>query len=135
MPAGPRWCTGTTWRSPPSSSVEKAADLNMLDAVNKAEQAQDVAALMADIGHRARAAALTLANARPDDKNRALMQAASQIRASAAAILAANALDVADAQARGTKGAFIDRLVLDAGRLEAVARAVEDIAGLADPVG
>ena len=57
------------------------------------------------------------------------MQAAAAIRAPAAAILAANASDVADAQARGTKGAFLDRLMLDAGRLEAMARRrLEDIA-------
>ncbi len=112
----------------------------MLDTVSKDEHpqdvaAQDVAALMADIGHRARAAARTLANARPDDKNRALMQAAAAIRASAPAILAANASDVADAQARGTKGAFLDRLMLDAGRLEGIAAALEDVARLPDPVG
>ncbi|WP_460449624.1 glutamate-5-semialdehyde dehydrogenase [Alsobacter sp. SYSU BS001988] len=110
----------------------------MLQSARRAdgqEPAADVAATMASLGRRARAAARRLATSPSSARNAALQAGAAAIRASAADILAANALDMADAQARGTKGAFIDRLALDAGRLEAVARAVEDIAALADPVG
>ncbi|WP_371875826.1 glutamate-5-semialdehyde dehydrogenase [Alsobacter metallidurans] len=108
-----------------------------MQSIRKAEDqaAADVAALMADVGRRARAAARRLATCSPQLKNDALLAGAAALRADSAAILAANALDVADAQARGTKGSFIDRLVLDPTRLEAIAVAVEEIAALADPVG
>src|SRR5690606_3126400 len=51
------------------------------------------------------------------------------------AILAANAEDVAGAQARGVKGSFLDRLVLDDARIEAMARGLEEVAALPDPIG
>jgi glutamate-5-semialdehyde dehydrogenase len=106
----------------------------MLQAVQKADGAE-IATLMQEIGRRARTAARALATAPSAAKDKALRAGAAAIRAASAGILAANAQDVADAQARGTKGAFIDRLMLDPARLEAVARAVEDIAALPDPVG
>ncbi len=106
----------------------------MLDAVRTTE-ADAVTTLMLDIGRRARDAARLLATAPAAAKDAALRAGAAAIRRHADAILAANARDVADAAARGTKGAFLDRLTLDAKRLEAVAAAVEDIAALPDPVG
>ena len=57
------------------------------------------------------------------------------MRDSADAILAANARDVAEAKAKGQNAAFIDRLTLDAKRIEAMARGVEEVAALPDPVG
>ncbi len=95
----------------------------------------DVPALMAELGRRARAAARQVALAKADDKNAALRAMAACIRARADAILAANAEDLADATAKGQSGAFIDRLVLDPNRLEAIAGAVESIAALPDPIG
>jgi len=92
-------------------------------------------ARMLDIGRRARAAARSLALAPPETKNAALRAAAAALRASAETILAANAADVADAVARGTAASFVDRLTLDPKRLEAIASALEDVAGLSDPVG
>ena len=106
----------------------------MLQGVRKTE-GEDVAHTMADLGRRARAAARRLATCPPDAKNKALLAGAAALRADAGAILAANREDVADAEARGTKGAFIDRLVLNPERLEGIANAVEDIAALPDPVG
>jgi glutamate-5-semialdehyde dehydrogenase len=50
-------------------------------------------------------------------------------------ILARNAEDVAEARSRGQSAALVDRLVLDAPRLEGVAGAIEAVAGLPDPVG
>ncbi len=91
--------------------------------------------LMLDIGRRARAAARALALAPAERKNAALRAAAAALRASAHKILAANAADVADAEARGTAASFLDRLRLDPKRLEAIAAAVEDVAGLPDPIG
>jgi glutamate-5-semialdehyde dehydrogenase len=90
---------------------------------------------MADLGRRARAAARQVALASAEDKNAALHAMAACIRTRADAILAANAEDLADATAKGQSGAFIDRLILNPERLEAVADAVESIAALPDPVG
>ncbi|MFO1151525.1 MAG: glutamate-5-semialdehyde dehydrogenase [Alsobacter sp.] len=106
----------------------------MLQSVRRSE-GEDVAALMTEIGRRARAAARRLATCPAPAKDAALRAAADAIRADAAHILAENARDVAEATARGTKGSFVDRLVLDPARLEGVAKAVADIAALADPVG
>jgi glutamate-5-semialdehyde dehydrogenase len=90
---------------------------------------------MADLGRRARAAARRMALASAEEKNAALRAMAACIRAHERAILAANAEDLAEARAKEQTGAFIDRLVLDPQRLEAVAGAVESIADLPDPVG
>ncbi len=91
--------------------------------------------LMVKIGRRARAAARVLGNASTEQKNQALLAAADVLRQRASDILAANALDRADAEIKGVKGSFLDRLKLDAARLDAIAQAVVDIAALNDPVG
>ncbi len=100
-----------------------------------ADAPTDVEALMADIGVRARAAAAVLATAPPDQINAGLRAMAAQLRARTQRILAANAEDVATAEAKGEAPAFIDRLRLDAGRLEGVAAGLDDIAALDTPVG
>lgn len=94
-----------------------------------------VEADMLVLGKAAKRAARAIALAPSDVKRAALKAAAAQIRAREAEILTANALDVADAKARGTAGSFIDRLELNASRIEAMARGVEDVAELPDPVG
>jgi glutamate-5-semialdehyde dehydrogenase len=98
-------------------------------------EAIDVAAVMVRLGAAARAAAHELAQSSGDSRNAALRAAAAEIRARKADILAANARDVAAAEARGTKGSFIDRLVLDDKRIEAMAGGLETVAGLPDPLG
>jgi glutamate-5-semialdehyde dehydrogenase len=95
----------------------------------------ELAATMAEIGRRARAAAAALALAPADVKVAALRAAAAAVRSRANEILAANAKDVAEANAAGIGGALVDRLALDPKRLEAVAKGLEDIAALPDPVG
>ncbi|MPR06952.1 glutamate-5-semialdehyde dehydrogenase [Microvirga tunisiensis] len=90
---------------------------------------------MADLGRRVRAAARQVALASAEGKNAALHAMAACIRTRADAILAANAEDLADARAKGPSGAFIDRLILNPERLDAIADAVESIAALPDPVG
>jgi glutamate-5-semialdehyde dehydrogenase len=95
----------------------------------------ELAATMAEIGRRARAAAAALALAPADVKVAALRAAAAAVRSQANEILAANAKDVAEANAAGIGGALVDRLALDPKRLEAVAKGLEDIAALPDPVG
>jgi len=94
-----------------------------------------VANLMQGIGLQARAAASILALATTLQKNRALLAAAAALRAHLPKILAANAIDMRDATERGTAGALLDRLLLDDQRIEAMARGLEDIERLADPIG
>jgi glutamate-5-semialdehyde dehydrogenase len=95
----------------------------------------DVAAIMADIGRRARAAARTLALAPAETKNAALTAMAAAVRADRAAILAVNRRDVAAMREAGQAGSFIDRSTLEDGRVEAIARSLEEVAALPDPVG
>ncbi len=94
-----------------------------------------VETVMADLGRRARAAARALAIAPTAAKNAALAAMAAEIRAATPAILAANAADVADGRVKGLSGSFIDRLILDEKRIDAMAKGLEDIAALPDPVG
>lgn len=95
----------------------------------------NVTDMMIDIGERAQAAARALAKTAPESKTRALEAAAAAIRANAETIKATNAIDMEAAEARGTKGSFLDRLLLNDERIEAMAKGLEDIAALADPVG
>ncbi len=99
------------------------------------QETEGTAALMAELGRKARASARRVALASDAQKSAALRAAAAEIRRAAAQILAANALDVADARARGTAASFLDRLTLDPQRIEAMARGVDEIAALPDPVG
>ena len=95
----------------------------------------DVAAVMRDVGRRARAASRKLALASREAKDVALVAAGRRLRETEAEVLAANAADVAAAEAAGVVGSFIDRLKLDHARLAGVAEGLETVAGLADPVG
>ncbi len=95
----------------------------------------DLAALMSALGRRARAAARAVALAPTSQRNDALLAMAAALRARQSPILAANALDLAEARAAGQTPAFIDRLLLDPGRLSAVAEAVASVAALPDPLG
>jgi glutamate-5-semialdehyde dehydrogenase len=92
-------------------------------------------AVMAALGRAARAAAHALSLASSKQKNLAIHKAADRMRACAADILAANARDMAAAKANGTASAFLDRLALDSARVEAMAKGLDDIAALPDPVG
>ncbi|MBP0437735.1 glutamate-5-semialdehyde dehydrogenase [Tianweitania sediminis] len=101
----------------------------------KALEVSDVAALMADLGCRARAASQILAIAAPEAKREALLAAARFVRDGAAVILEANEIDLANAQDAGLSAASIDRLTLDPTRIAAMAAGMEAIAELKDPVG
>ncbi|MBT3238741.1 MAG: glutamate-5-semialdehyde dehydrogenase [Rhodospirillaceae bacterium] len=95
----------------------------------------DIAALMQGMGKAAKAAASELASASTAAKNTALTESAKALRDSKAAILDANAKDMAAGEKKGLKGSFLDRLMLDDGRIEAMAAGLQAIAELADPVG
>ncbi len=97
--------------------------------------ATDIAQAMDALGRDAAAAAGVLALASAETKNLALAKIAAALRARAPEILAANARDMEAARAKGTSGAMLDRLGLDAKRVEAMARGVEEIAALPDPIG
>src|SRR6476646_7555610 len=88
-----------------------------------------------DAAGRAREASHGLALATRAQKDRALLAMAEALLAAQPALLAANAEDVARAQAGGTPPNIVDRLRLTADRLEAMAQGLRDVAGLPDPVG
>jgi glutamate-5-semialdehyde dehydrogenase len=96
---------------------------------------QDIAALMAPVGRAAVESAEVLALATTAQKNSALAAVAVALRARVPEILAANAHDMKAGEAAGLSGAMLDRLKLDTARIEAMARGVEQIATLPDPVG
>ena len=97
--------------------------------------ALDPVKLMATLGAQARGAARALALSPTDARNKALTLAAAALRRDAAAILAANAIDMKAARERGLDAAMLDRLELSTARVEAMAQGLDDIAALPDPVG
>jgi len=88
-----------------------------------------------EVARRARTAATDLALATRAVKDAALHAMADALVAATADVLAANGEDVAAAEQAGTPAALVDRLRLDAGRVEAMAAGLREVAGLADPVG
>jgi len=97
--------------------------------------ASNIAALMRDIGENAKAAAAELAVASTDAKNTALKEMAASLRRRTDEILAANAKDMKAGEEKGLTGAMLDRLLLTAERIDGVAKGLEAIAELPDPVG
>jgi glutamate-5-semialdehyde dehydrogenase len=95
----------------------------------------DIQAMMTELGERARAAARVLSQAPDAVKNAALRGAAAAIRDAAAAVKTANAADMAAGEAKGLTKALLDRLMLDDNRIEAMAKGLEEVAALKDPVG
>jgi len=90
---------------------------------------------MHELGRKAVEAARVLALAPTASKNAALVAAAAALRAQQSSILEANAHDVGAARAEGMSAALLDRLSLDAERIATMARALEEIASVADPIG
>jgi glutamate-5-semialdehyde dehydrogenase len=97
--------------------------------------AASVALLMEGIGRAARAAAARLAETPAAAKSAALRAASAALIEARADILAANARDLEAARAQGMSKAMLDRLMLDDARVRAMAKAIEDVALLPDPVG
>ncbi|MFA6019552.1 MAG: glutamate-5-semialdehyde dehydrogenase [Rhodospirillales bacterium] len=90
---------------------------------------------MDGLGQKARAAAERLALASESAKNAALMAAGAALRERKPSLLAANALDMAKAEAKGLSAAMLDRLKLDDKRILAMAKGLEEVAALPDPIG
>ena len=95
----------------------------------------DLPALMTRIGDDAAAAAGVLSRAGRAAKDAALRAAAGELRARGGQILSDNAADLGDARKASAGAALLDRLALDDARIEAMARGLEDIAALPDPIG
>jgi glutamate-5-semialdehyde dehydrogenase len=105
--------------------TEKAAEAERIELMPR----------LVELGRRARAAQRVVGLATAEEKTTALRSIAAAIRAATNDILSANAVDIAAATKRGQTAAFLDRLTLTAAGVEGIAQAVEDIAGLSDPVG
>jgi len=96
---------------------------------------EEISDLMTRLGKAAVAAASALATSATETKNAALTRAAAAIRARRSEILEANARDMAAAEDASLGGPMLDRLRLDEKRVEAIARSIEEIVELPDPVG
>jgi glutamate-5-semialdehyde dehydrogenase len=94
-----------------------------------------VESLMAELGLAARQASRLLAQASTEQKNAALLAGAAALRRACATIIKANEGDVTAGKTKGLSPALLDRLTLDDKRIEAMAKGLEDVAALPDPVG
>ncbi len=90
---------------------------------------------MEGLAANARTASRVMASASTERKNAALTKASALVRERSGRILEINAGEIAAAIAKGLDAAFIDRMALDAARVEGIAKALEDVAALDDPVG
>ena len=106
-----------------------------MSAIEAVEKNIDVHEVMRAVGKQARASMVALAQATTEAKNTALLRAAQALRDDGAKIIAANEIDMAEATARDIGSAKLDRLMLDAARIESMAKGLEDIAALDDPIG
>lgn len=95
----------------------------------------DIATLMATIGKQAKASARIVAKAPSEQKDKALEVASVELLKATDDILAANVLDMQAGEAKGLSAAMLDRLKLTPERIAAIAKGLDDIRGLNDPVG
>lgn len=91
--------------------------------------------LLTSIAQKARTASRILASTSSADKNRALRLAATRIREHQDELLQANSVDMQKARESGISGSFLDRLELTPDRIEGMAKGLEQVAELPDPVG
>src|ERR1041385_4501942 len=110
-------------------------DPAMTASLKAVDNSTELPALMTGLAAQARRAAEVLSLASPEQKNRALDAMERAIRANAAAILKANAEDVAEVRAGGATTAFIDRLTLTQARVDAMADGIRIVRDIPDPVG
>ena len=91
--------------------------------------------MLTEIGKRVKDASVSLAVASTDDKNRILKAIATALRENCDKILEANALDLKTGRENGMADSLLDRLMLNADRIEGMAQGVEGVISLPDPVG
>ena len=94
----------------------------------------EIGSIMEPIGRAAVEASRVLAQATTEVKNRALREMAGALRAQSSVILEANTKDMNAARERNLSAALLDRLSLDAKRIDAMAKGIEDIVQLPDPI-
>jgi glutamate-5-semialdehyde dehydrogenase len=99
------------------------------------KDSDDIHALMAGIGARAKDAAAELAFAAPEARRDALLAAADAVDAGRAGIMAANAQDMAFGRDKGLSPAMLDRLLLDDARVDGIVAGLRAVAHQPDPVG
>ena len=99
------------------------------------DQSGDLQAYCVDVARRAKAAATALGVLCGEVKNDWLTSSAKQLRQQSAEIIAANSRDLAAAPDYGLTTAEVDRLRLDEERIDGIARGLEEVAMLPDPVG
>jgi len=104
-------------------------------SVAKSIDTKNVTNVMAVIGTRARDAVKTVGRARPDQKNKALLESANALKLNAPEILAANNQDLELAEKRQVAPSLVDRLKLNQDRIDAMASGLAEIAKLTDPIG
>ncbi len=91
--------------------------------------------MLTEIGERVKSASAELSVMKTDDKNRILRAIANALRENCDEILRANAIDLENGKENGMTPAFLDRLMLNADRVEGMAQGVEGVISLPDPVG
>ncbi len=106
-----------------------------MDDQSRPNTNQALTDLMTDMARKAKLGAEALRLAGPDVRTKAIFEAAKSIRQREAQILAANEQDQKFARDKGLTDAMIERLILNPARVEAMAKGLEDVAGLPDPVG
>jgi glutamate-5-semialdehyde dehydrogenase len=106
-----------------------------MKAASKQTAAMDVRQYMQEVGQRARAAARLVSRAETAAKDAALTAMATEIEHQAEALMAANRKDLEAGKSQGLDAALLDRLELDAARIQAMAEGLRQIAALPDPVG
>jgi glutamate-5-semialdehyde dehydrogenase len=109
----------------PLKSVDKSAG----------DASGDIATILNEIGRGAREAGRVVALSSESMRNQALAAMALAVRAAVPQILAENAEDLAESAAAGSTAAYLDRLKLNEGRIEAMCEGIETVRGLKDPVG
>ncbi|MBK1812573.1 glutamate-5-semialdehyde dehydrogenase [Clostridium sp. YIM B02505] len=95
----------------------------------------DYKAYMLQKGLLAKEASRHMANITTEVKNKALLNIAKAIRENTSIIIAENTKDIENGKNKGLSKAILDRILLDEKRIEAMATAVEQVAGLNDPIG
>ena len=99
------------------------------------KELEDIPAMMAEIGHRAKVAAAELGFARAERKHAALISAAENVWIASAEIIAANAKDMEFGREKGLSDAMMDRLMLNEDRIQGIVDGLRAVAEQADPVG
>ncbi len=99
------------------------------------KELEDIPAMMAEIGHRAKVAAAELGFASAERKHAALISAAENVWIASAEIIAANAKDMEFGREKGLSDAMMDRLMLNEDRIQGIVDGLRAVAEQADPVG